>query len=225
MLTFALIMFIDFHTHKKENRNPAIINAMEGFDDLDKDQFYSVGIHPSRANDLNEEDQLKKLAKVMHDSNVLAIGECGLDTLCGIDTHVQKSIFIKQIELANEVNKPLVIHCVRAHDELIYLLQKYKCKVPVMIHGFNNSYATAEKYIKLGFFLSFGTSIFNTRSKDVFRQIPIEQVLLETDDSNLNIEDIYNQAALILEMSLIELMTQIQKNGSNLLLKNSPWKI
>jgi TatD DNase family protein len=219
-------MFIDFHTHKKENRHPAIINAMEGFENLAKNKFYSAGIHPCRVNGLNVEDQLEELAKVMHDANVVAIGECGLDTLCGIDIQLQKTIFIKQIEWANELNKPLIIHCVRAHEELIYLLQKHKCKVPIMIHGFNNSYATAEKYIKLGHFLSFGASIFKSRGVDVLRQIPIEQLLLENDDSDLDIEYIYKQASSILEMSLLDLMTQIQKNGSTLLLNNSiPWKI
>lgn len=219
-------MFIDFHTHKKENHHPAIINAMEGFEDLEKNKFYSAGIHPRRINGLNVEDQLEELVKVMHELNVVAIGECGLDTQCGVDTHLQKSIFIKQIEWANEVNKPLIIHCVKAHKELIYLLQKYKCRVPVMIHGFNNSYVIAEKYIKLGFFLSFGASIFKSRGADVLKQIPIEQMLLETDDSDLEIEDIYKQASSILKMSLLDLMTQIQKNGSTLLSNNSTaWKI
>ena len=219
-------MFIDFHTHKKENHHPAIINVMEGFEHIDKNKFYSAGIHPCRINGLNVEDPLEELGKVMHDSNVVAIGECGLDTLCGIDIQLQKSIFIKQIEWANELNKPLIIHCVRAHEELIHLLQKCKCKVPVMIHGFNNSYAIAEKYIKLGYFLSFGASIFKSRGEDVLRQIPIKQLLLETDDSDLDVEDIYKQASSILEMSLLDLMTQIQKNGSTLLLNNSiPWKI
>ena len=218
-------MFIDIHTHKKHNIHPAIINAYDGFDRLDKNQFYSIGLHPCKINENLSEIQLNHIRNIMLDKNILAIGECGLDTRCGTDYHKQKSIFIQHIHLANEVKKPLIIHCVKAHEELIHLLIKHECKVLVLIHGFNNKWQVAEKYIEQGYFISLGKYIFNPKTADLIHKIPIEQLFFETDDSEIGIEAIYEKAASLLKIEISDLMIQIQKNGTTLLSNSTlPWK-
>ena len=75
--------------------------------------------------------------------SVLAIGECGLDKACDTNFKLQQQVFTTQVNWANEIKKPLIIHCVRAYGEVLSLLQKNNNKVPVIFHGFNKNGAVA----------------------------------------------------------------------------------
>jgi TatD DNase family protein len=95
----------------------------------------------------------------------------------------------------------------------------------VLIHGFNNKWQVAEKYIKQGYFISLGKSIFNPKQADLIHKIPIEQLFFETDDSEIGIEAIYEKAASLLKIEISDLVIQIQKNGTTLLSNSTlPWK-
>ena len=144
--------------------------------------------------------------------NVLAIGECGLDRICEIPYKLQQEIFKQQIIWANEIAKPIIIHCVKAHDEVLQLLNDNPCNVPVIFHGFNNKKEIADKLIKKGYFISFGKALFNPSVEIVFNTIPLENIFLETDDSDADIESIYCQAARIKNISLNQLSLQLKKN-------------
>lgn len=225
-LSLCVPIFIDIHTHRANNTNPAIINATDEYEKLDAKLFYSVGIHPCSVENSELESRLMRLEKVVIEPNVLAIGECGLDRHCGTDFETQKKIFNRQVEMANEIKKPLIIHCVRAHEDLLLMLRKQKCKVPVLIHGFNNKLSIAKKYLESGYYLSFGTSIFNEAQSDVIKSTSPDQLFFETDNSEMDIESIYKRGSKLLEMEISDLMLQIEKNATNLLSnKKLPWKI
>jgi TatD DNase family protein len=169
----------------------------EHFDKLYPQSNYSTGIHPWYIDAANSNWQLDRMKIASQASNVLAIGECGLDRLCSVDFRLQEKVFIEQIAWANEIAKPLIIHCVKAHREALALLKEHNRTVPVIFHGFNNNEDIASSIIQSRCYLSFGKSLFNPNLEKVFAGIFNERLFLETDDSDHTIESIYAQAARI----------------------------
>ena len=144
--------------------------------------------------------------------NVLAIGECGLDRICNTDFKLQEKVFVEQILWANEIAKPLIIHCVKAHHETLLLLKEFNRTSPVIFHGFNNKLETANKILEHGHYLSFGKQLLNPAIENIFSKISLEKIFLETDDSEVAIDDIYKQAAKIKNISTERLSLQIKNN-------------
>ena len=144
--------------------------------------------------------------------NVLAIGECGLDRICNTDFKLQEKVFVEQILWANEIAKPLIIHCVKAHHEVLLLLKEFNRTSPVIFHGFNNKLETANKILEHGHYLSFGKQLLNPAIENIFSKISLEKIFLETDDSEVAIDDIYKQAAKIKNISTERLSLQIKNN-------------
>jgi TatD DNase family protein len=146
--------------------------------------------------------------------NVLAIGECGLDKVCDTPWDIQEAAFRQQVLLANRLSKPLMIHCVRAFNELDLVLKELDNIVPVIIHGFNKNPALAAALLAKGYYLSFGAALLRTGSPAASSLIhtPADRMLLETDDSGSGIKDIYLQAAQLLKTGEEDLILQIDHN-------------
>jgi len=143
---------------------------------------------------------------------VVAIGECGLDRNIDLPLEIQIAIFKRHIELAEELQKPLVIHCVRAFAELIALKKNTKSSMPWIIHGFNKKEEVFQQLLKHDFYFSFGAAILSDRSPvtQSIATIPQGRFLLETDDLNdINIEQIYARAANLRHVSLEILQTEL----------------
>jgi len=152
--------------------------------------FAAIGLHPTDADEGDfDYEYYKKLAL---DSKTVAIGECGLDYYRVTSDKIretkekQKEIFIKQIELAHEVNKPLMIHCREAFSDLIDALVSYRASLisPIsgIVHFFSGTKEEAKKLLDLGFYFTFGGVITFIRDYDeVIKFIPIERILSETD--------------------------------------------
>ena len=119
-----------------------------------------------------------------------------------------------QINLANEVHKPLIIHCVRAIEEVLASLKKANCRVPVIFHGFNKGPEMTDQILKHGHYLSYGKSLLSSeKSMNAFRQTPFDRIFLETDDSGLQIESIYAAATTLKQVELEILCKTIQRNA------------
>ena len=125
---------------------------------------------------------------------------------------MQEKVFIEQILWANEIAKPLIIHCVKAHHEVLLLLKEFNRTSPVIFHGFNNKLETAKKILDHGHYLSFGKQLLNPAIENIFSKISLEKIFLETDDSTVSIDDIYKQAAKIKNISTERLSLQIKNN-------------
>lgn len=132
-----------------------------------------------------EEFDPKFYRKLSQDSKVVAIGECGLDYYrLGSETkEKQKKVFLQQIELAEEVKKPLMIHCRQAFSDLISILQTTSYKLqPSIVHFFSGTKDDAKKLLDLGFSFSFGGVITFAREYDeVIQYIPLARITFETD--------------------------------------------
>jgi len=202
---------IDIHTHKPTADNTiAVESRHERFDNLEENGIYSLGIHPWFIS--NPPLQLKQLKYYGSVPGVIAIGECGLDRVCTADFSLQQQVFRQQILLANEIKKPLIIHCVRAFPETLGLLKE--AEVPVIFHGFNKKQAVADMLLQNGYYLSFGKSLLQEHSfiAGVFASTPPELFFLETDNSADTIATIYKAAAKIRKTSEDDIILQIQNN-------------
>ena len=128
------------------------------------------------------------LRKLMDKSNkIVAIGEIGLDYYWEKEESVrtlQKKIFIEQIELANELNLPISIHCRDAYKDTLDILKEHTCIKKGIMHCFSGSLESAKEFIKLGYLIAFGgvlTFKNSIRTKEVLRNIDLKDVVFETD--------------------------------------------
>lgn len=201
------MQFVNIHSHFAGNENQIVIINSLPQDDINKNKYYSCGIHPWFILN-NWYIQLEQLRNKILQKNIIAIGECGLDKLKSADINVQQEVFIHHIKLANEFNLPLIIHNVKSHQEILNLLFQFKNKQTVVFHGFNNNLRIAHQIIQNGCYLSFGTALFNPLSNatQVLKAIPYEKFFLETDDSTqYSIEEVYAKASEILNIPLQKL--------------------
>jgi TatD DNase family protein len=209
-----LFRYINIHTHHplspKHEDIFELVNVYDQFETTNPERYCSMGLHPWYLQDF--ESQLEALHHYSSNSHVLAIGECGLDKVCATDWNVQQRAFQSQIELAHELNKPLIIHCVRAYSEVLSMLQKVK--VPVIFHGFNKKPALAMEIIQQGHYLSFGAALLkdNNNAHEAFSQIPPDRFFLETDDAGINIAEVYQAAAHIRKTEEEVINLQLQQN-------------
>lgn len=172
-----------------------------------------MGIHPWYADPLHWEEQLLSLQEHSRHPRVLAIGECGLDKVCSTDFSLQEQVFQAQVEWANTIGKPLVIHCVRAWEEVLALLQNAGNRVPVLFHGFNKNALLARRITGKGYYISLGKALQRPGIQEAARSIPPERLFLETDDAAISIAEIYTMAARTLSIDHNSLVLQIQKNA------------
>lgn len=209
-------MFINTHTHQKLfDADIELINLP--LNSNEKPNYYSYGIHPKDIEKENYNLQLEQLNEVVHEKHCYAIGECGLDKLCNIDFNLQTTIFIEQIKIANNVKKPLIIHCVKAFNELINCLNINNNKIPVIIHGFNNNEKIAGVLEKENYYFSFGKSLLNFESNaaKTIKCIGRKTFFLETDSADISIKYIYKKASELLGIDEEILKYQLKNNFEN----------
>jgi TatD DNase family protein len=209
--------FINIHTHTASgDRNVReLLSANDHFDQIQPDNSYSLGLHPWHIRKENVQTEFEKLVDTCMRDNVFAIGECGLDKVCAVGFDLQRNCFQQQIQLANAVNKPMIIHCVRAHEEVMQELKMQKVSVPVVFHGFNKNKVFAEKILREGYYLSFGKHLLQEEGRLVFKDIPLNKVFLETDTAALSIQSVYEAAASVNAIGLKALMQQIVDNAAS----------
>lgn len=208
-------MFINIHSHYPPATGEWTIQSL--WTDFGKTTMpgqYSVGIHPWYIHTSHWENQLELLQETSQNPNVLAIGECGLDKACDVPFSLQERVFAVQVDWANKIGKPLIIHCVRAWDEVLHVLHLQGNKVPVVFHGFNKNLPMAQKIIGQGYYLSFGRSLEQPGKRKILSELPADKILLETDDTPVSIRMVYEWAADALSIDHNSLVLQMQKNAA-----------
>ena len=199
--------FFNFHHHQKKLVNG--IYNLELFADA-VDFPFSAGIHPKDILE-NNENAFSWLKEISTNKNCFAIGECGLDGLIDVNFEFQKEIFQQQINIANELKKPIIIHCVKKHYDLIPF--KKTAKTLMIVHGFNKKKEIANTLLKEEFLLSFGKAVLqNVSLQEIVKNIAPEKYFLETDDADFDIELLYKKVAEIRGGNLETIVNQINKN-------------
>lgn len=208
--------YIDVHTHSfsEQEAVQSIVSIDPNNDSLQSETVnYSVGLHPWKISSSDVEISLSKLEEFAKNKKVLAIGEIGLDRLTDSPLEIQEELFIKQIQIAEIYNKPIIIHCVKCFSELLAIKKRIEPMVPWIIHGFVKNKQIAEDLITNKCYLSFGYALLqNEKLQEVFKNIPTDHIFLETDDSDLNIKEIYNIASKIKSIELESLKNKIHTN-------------
>jgi len=207
-----MVPFINIHTHKTDVENISILNiTFNG--NWPENKYYSCGIHPWDIDKIEMETHLETLKKYCIQNKILAVGEIGLDRAIQTPIETQKEVFIKQLEIANQYNLPIIIHCVKAWSDLLYIRKNTKKSMPWIFHGYTGNLQTANQLINSGCYLSFGSKLLvNQKVQAVFKQIPLHHIFLETDDSDAKIEEIYRKAAELYDICIEELKLNLFQN-------------
>ena len=204
-------MIKDIHTHRADaceaviSVNPWEFNPVEGL-------YYSVGIHPWQVGRATDAD-FDRLAECATSGNVLMIGECGIDKLRGGDLPMQMSVLERHIALSEQVGKPLVLHCVRASNELCRLRRQLRPSMPWIVHGFRGNARVASQLLDAGFYLSYGER-FNPEALAI---TPADRLLAETDESLLPIDEIYRRLAASRQIEVDEFVRHVEEVVKELL--------
>lgn len=207
-----MLILPNLHTHiPRPDAHWHILNVHEQFD-ARLPAVCSAGLHPWFIDATTWKAAFSQLTDIAQQTQVIAIGECGLDTLCTTSFDLQKTVFASHIELANALNKPLIIHAVRTHTEIVQMLQEVKVRVPVIFHGFNRNKHIAGLLLEHNYYLSFGKALFNPAVSKVFRHVPAESVFMETDHDPILIEEVYREASKIRGESITKFVQQIHQN-------------
>jgi TatD DNase family protein len=210
--------YIDIHSHLLQQTSDIVVynNFSEAaVSDGLYPVFFSSGTHPWYLN--NWEYKTSCLLNKINDPRMIAIGECGLDTYSLFPKQLQQKVFSLHIDLSETYQKPLIVHCVKSFHDLFQIRKKYHCSMPWVIHGFSSNMEIAQKCISYGMFLSFGKLLFqeNSHAVKVAANIPLANVLLETDESKSTISDIYARFSTIRELDISELKNTIASNFNN----------
>ena len=162
-------MVVDIHTHNARTHAQTIV---------------AVGIHPWHAaeGDISVVEREAECAD--------AIGEIGLDFACDVERDAQERIFRAQLAIAERLGKPVVLHCVKAFEEVMKIVAEYPLRA-VIFHGFIGSAEQAQRAISRGYYLSFGErTTHSPKSIKALRTTPLSQLFVESDESDTPIEDI-----------------------------------
>jgi len=151
--------------------------------DANEDLHPCYGLHPAYYAE-HTENHLLELAKWLGKEPAVAVGECGLDyAIAGADKAHQQHLFAAQLALAREFNLPIVIHAVKAVEDVIRMIRA-SGHYRGMVHSFNGSAQQASRLIDLGYMLSFGGAVTHSRAKrlqTLVTNLPLDSLLLETD--------------------------------------------
>ena len=203
---------LDIHTHHVPSSiEDAIQNCYPETFDEKAVGWFSVGIHPWRIEDFQRQYPWNELRRMLSLPQVLAIGEAGIDKLCGVSMDEQERVFLHQAEMAEEIGKPLIIHMVKSIDEIVRFHAQLHPSVPWIIHGFRGKPAQAQQLLSHDFCLSFG-ALYHPES---LKLTPLHRLFLETDEANVSIESLVEKAAEIKGLSPIDLQQILEENVRN----------
>ncbi|MBQ6306967.1 MAG: TatD family hydrolase [Bacteroidales bacterium] len=213
--------FVDIHTHTAKNSVDLIqIVNLDLNQSCPEHGCFSYGIHPWALDntDFQEEEVFSLLKERLKSPNVIALGEAGLDKMHKASFERQIELFERQIELSEALQKPMILHDVRSHNEIIALRKKHKAKQPWIVHGFSGAEQDIKQLIGQGIYLSVGESLLHPERKiyKSFKFIGLDYLFLETDMAEIGIEAVYEAAARLLEMDLLVLRTRIFSNFAQL---------
>ena len=213
--------FVDIHTHTAKAGNDLLQIINLNLEQVCPEQgYYSYGIHPWALDsaDFQMETALKKLKERLKTPNVIALGEAGLDKMHKASFEQQIDLFERQIALSEALKKPMILHDVKSHNEILALRKKHKAKQPWILHGFSGTEQDIQQLTGQGLYLSVGESLMHPERRiyNSFKYIDLDYLFLETDMADIGIESVYEVAAKRLEMDINALRAQIFSNFAKL---------
>ncbi len=146
--------------------------------------YAAIGVHPTEVGELNEET-FAWLKGVLQEEKAVAVGEIGLDYYWKDTTHEQqKEWFVRQLELAGELEKPVVIHSRDAAADTLDIMKGHGRDLGGIIHCFSYGVELAREYLNMGYYLGIGgvlTFSNGRKLREVVEYAPLDRIVLETD--------------------------------------------
>ena len=206
----------DIHTHLlPQEPGTALVCVGSGPLPAPQGHWFSVGLHPWDVTG-DDEKNLQSIGEMAQNPQVLAIGECGFDTLKGPAHDLQEQAFIRQVEISERVRKPMILHVVRDFDSVIRLRKQLKPTQSWLIHGFRGGPQQADQLHTHGIQVSLGLKA----NPQTLQQIPSDRLFLETDGL-CPIIQVIQTAAAARNQSVVTVENQII-NNSNVFLLQEP---
>lgn len=221
------LYFINIHSHSIDSISSNEIRVINIYPECinigklpqNNNLLFSSGMHPWFIKDASD-SSVSKISE--YSKELLFIGETGLDRMRGPSLEVQEKVFLKHLEISEIEKLPVVLHCVRAFPELIVIRKKRKILVPWIIHGYMGNLEIANSLVEHGIMISFGAKLLKSNKlQNILNNIQLKYILFETDDSKVEIQEIYNKASGILNIDLDKLKEQIQRNFIELISRRS----
>lgn len=201
------------HTHQLKN-NETTVFQLDITAEIPIDSFFSVGFHPEKA--LSWHDDLKaQLLELASHKQCLAIGEIGLDSR--FDLTNQQEIYAEQLKIAASLKKPVILHCVNTWYKCMSLHKQIAPDTLLIYHGFSKPSLVAEVLKYEQSIISIGAAILtNSNLRNCIDLIPIDRLLLETDNSQSELNTIYHEIAQLKSLPLSTLENELTKNAKRI---------
>lgn len=154
-----------------------VLNYCEKYDFV----YGTVGVHPECLENLPD-DYLSQIEKISREEKIVAIGEIGLDYHWDIPKDIQMRVVKEQLQLANDLDMPVVFHDREAHGDTMELLRYYKPKG--LLHCYSGSTEMLKEVLNLGMYISLGGVVTFKNARvpvEVAKEVPVDRLLLETD--------------------------------------------
>ncbi len=215
-LIFDHNKFLDFHTHSmrhaEDNNVIEIISVHLGQEK--ESEYFTIGMHPWWTKAPVTPAQSEELVKQLQRKNCLAMGEMGLDNLKGAEMNQQMDILRSPLSIAEQQDKPVIIHCVRAFNQLIQIKKEFPKIKNWCVHGYGRHVTLAKQLIDQGFYLSLMPTMPLNKYQELIDTLPIERIFLETDSmAEADIVDIYSNVSTLLKMEVSDLCRQMNRNA------------
>lgn len=207
--------YIDFHNHSQNAYDSEVVALPTYRLGVDSIPPYMphiwVGIHPYDSDKHIEfTEYFQQVA-----SRVVGIGEIGFDYYYNSDNIEQQNlVFTSQLEMAIKHNYPVTIHCVRGYNNLLQILKSFKCELPaIVLHSFIGSIQLMNDFAKQGCYFSFSACSFASRKTvEAMREVSLDRVFLESDDSAVDIKELYELFSQLREDSSEQIKNRLYNN-------------
>ena len=194
--------------------------------------YGALGVHPDHVGDLDEE-KFSRLREMLRQDKILAVGEIGLDYYWDKEGHdIQKKWFIRQLELAGELDMPVIIHSREAAADTMEIMKEKAAGISGVIHCYSYSVEQAREYVDMGYYIGIGgvVTFKNARKlKEVVAAVPLERIVLETDspyltpvpyrgkrNSSLNLPYVVQEISQLKGVSEEDIIRQTEENARQL---------
>ncbi|MBS3994046.1 MAG: TatD family hydrolase [Bacteroidetes bacterium] len=207
--------YLDLHTHNfQKNDQTVIVRNFYPNSNLEDFDYFSMGIHPWYIDLNTHEFEIKLIEKQLSNPYCIAVGECGLDRTIKTDFLLQKKVFLKQTILAEKYKKPIILHSVKAYQEITEILKKEKITVPIIFHGFSKNSHIHSLLLKFPtIYFSYGKSMLTSKVTQAnILATPIDRLFVETDNAQVEISLLYYKVAEIKKITVETLQKQVLLN-------------
>lgn len=214
--------FVNIHTHSANNIDNKDFIEIRNIDvdslvNTDVSFLFSTGIHPWKLDNTDNKSwhaTFEWIETNIEKKNFLAIGETGIDRVYAETLEYQREIFLRHIEISEKYHKPLIIHSVRSYPDIIATKKETKATMPWIIHGFQGSEQSVTQLLTHNIYLSLGDVLFKNEKKaaTLLKTIPLDRLLLETDDSERDIVDVYKKVSSMTSIDIDVLKNVVFNN-------------